>query len=125
MDRKQVGMIDAALLDLVDAARAPLGQTRRIFVERALEAALRDDTQAAQVPAARAEGAATRTREKASATGPVTARGASRPVASPRTPRPGGLVSSEAELLAAREAKRVELENSRARAVKKAKGMGR
>jgi hypothetical protein len=33
-------MIDAALVQRVDDARAPLGQTRRVYVERALEAAL-------------------------------------------------------------------------------------
>jgi hypothetical protein len=33
-------MIDATLVQRVDDARAPLGQTRRVYVERALEAAL-------------------------------------------------------------------------------------
>ncbi len=40
MARKQVGMVDAALLARVDAAAAVLGQSRVVFVERALVAAL-------------------------------------------------------------------------------------
>ena len=43
MTRKQVGMIDDALLARVDARAAELGQTRRVFTERALEAALAPD----------------------------------------------------------------------------------
>jgi hypothetical protein len=42
--RKQVGQIDEGVLDRADARAAELGQTRRVFVERALEAALRSDT---------------------------------------------------------------------------------
>jgi predicted transcriptional regulator len=38
--RKQFGMVDADLLARVDARAAELGQTRRVFTERALEAAL-------------------------------------------------------------------------------------
>jgi hypothetical protein len=37
-------MIDATLVQRVDDARAPLGQTRRVYVERALEAALGGST---------------------------------------------------------------------------------
>jgi Arc/MetJ family transcription regulator len=40
MARKQVGQIDADLLARVDERAAGLGQTRRVFVERALVAAL-------------------------------------------------------------------------------------
>jgi hypothetical protein len=39
-------MVDDTLLSRVDARAAELGQTRRVFAERALEAALLDDTQA-------------------------------------------------------------------------------
>jgi len=38
--RKQFGQLDETLLDRVDARAAELGQTRRVFTERALEAAL-------------------------------------------------------------------------------------
>jgi hypothetical protein len=37
MARKQLGMVDDALLDDVDRRALGLGQTRRTFVERALE----------------------------------------------------------------------------------------
>jgi hypothetical protein len=37
MARKQLGMVDDALLDEVDCRALALGQTRRVFVERALE----------------------------------------------------------------------------------------
>lgn len=40
MARRQVGMIDGDLLDRVDREAGVLGQTRRVFVERALVAAL-------------------------------------------------------------------------------------
>ena len=40
--RKQVGMIDGDLLARVDACALTLGQTRRVFTERALEAWLKD-----------------------------------------------------------------------------------
>jgi len=39
----QVGRAETALLRLVDERRAVLGQSRRVFVERALEAALAAD----------------------------------------------------------------------------------
>jgi hypothetical protein len=61
----------ARKIKALDTAREP-------FVRRAVEAALSDDTQAGS-PAGR--GSATRTRDNASATGAVTARGASRPAA--------------------------------------------
>lgn len=38
--RKQIGMVDAGLLAEVDDRARLLGQTRRVFVERALESAL-------------------------------------------------------------------------------------
>lgn len=38
--RKQLGMVDDELLARVDERAAELGQTRRVFTERALEAAL-------------------------------------------------------------------------------------
>jgi hypothetical protein len=41
MARKQVGQIDAALLARIDERAAELGQTRRVYVERALEAFVR------------------------------------------------------------------------------------
>lgn len=40
MARKQLGMVDDELLASVDARAAELGQTRRVFTERALRAAL-------------------------------------------------------------------------------------
>lgn len=39
-ERKQVGMIDAALLDRADEVAEVRGQTRRVFVERAIRAAV-------------------------------------------------------------------------------------
>lgn len=42
MARKNVGKIDETLLNRVDQAAGELGQTRRVFVERAVEAALSD-----------------------------------------------------------------------------------
>ena len=42
MARKQLGMVDDDLLARVDARAAELGQTRRVFTERALEAWLKD-----------------------------------------------------------------------------------
>lgn len=40
MARKQIGMVDAELVARVDEQAGILGQTRRVFVERALERAL-------------------------------------------------------------------------------------
>jgi hypothetical protein len=42
MARKQLGMVDDDLLARVDACALTLGQTRRVFTERALEAWLKD-----------------------------------------------------------------------------------
>lgn len=83
VSRKQVGMIDGALLDRVDAAREPLGQTRRLFVERALEAALRDDTPRPSPAGRQAKTEVAKTPARPAATA---RQGAARPVAQPRTP---------------------------------------
>lgn len=69
MARKQFGMIDDGLLARVDARAAELGQTRRVFTERALEAALGNGETTARVT-------------------PSQRRSAS-PSASPRTPEAG------------------------------------
>lgn len=45
MPRKQIGMVDDGLLDRVDARARELGQTRRVFVERALVLALDEPDQ--------------------------------------------------------------------------------
>ena len=76
MARKQVGMVDDALLALVDAEAERRGQTRRVFTERALEAALS------------ASGVASEPRSGAQrvANGSDLATAAPGPAASPRTP---------------------------------------
>lgn len=62
MARKQLGMVDLDLLNRVDQQAAVLGQTRRVFVERALEAALSEPRgasraeQAGPVPVPSSEG---------------------------------------------------------------------
>lgn len=45
--RKQLGMVDDGLLARVDERATELGQTRRVFTERALEAALSEANGAA------------------------------------------------------------------------------
>src|SRR3954466_8458604 len=81
--RKRVDLLlPPDLIDRIATQAATLGQTRTKFIERAVEAALSDDTQAAS-SAERPSGQHAHG-EPASATGAVTARGASRPAASPR-----------------------------------------
>lgn len=48
--RKQVGELDSDLIREVDEAAAILGQTRRVYVERALRAALDGHAQSQTAP---------------------------------------------------------------------------